>query len=137
MSNSLFSEFTSPTYQEWVEETIASLKGKSFDSLTSNTPEGIEVKPLYRREDIAELPHINGRILHTQSPWLIAQALPYPTAEQLNAALKEDLARGQTAVLITPDALSKRGINPNAQSSRIRTRTQRQQHANTRSGSST
>lgn len=114
MSNKLFSEFTPPTYEEWVEVTTASLNGKPLETLISTTPEGIEVKPLYRHADIADLPHLNGRITHPQSSWLIAQALPYPTPEQLNTALKEDLARGQTAVLFTPDIPSKLGYNPDA-----------------------
>ncbi len=114
MPSPLFSQFTPPTYPEWVAATTKSLKGKPFTDLNQCTPEGIAIKPLYQAEDIVNLPHLNGRIPTTPKTWLIAQALPYSTAEQLNNALQEDLARGQTAVLITPDLPSKLGYNPDA-----------------------
>ena len=114
MPSPLFKEFTPPTYEEWVEATTISLKGKPFEKLIKTTPEGIEIRPMYQQTDIAQLPHLNGRFLKIDPTWHIAQALPYPTAAQLNAALKEDLSRGQTAVLITPDTPSKLGYNPDA-----------------------
>ncbi|VAW41297.1 Methylmalonyl-CoA mutase small subunit, MutA, partial [hydrothermal vent metagenome] len=109
----LFAEFNPPSYEEWVEATVKSLKGRPLSTLTSRTVEGIEIRPFYTQADIADLPHLNsqpgqppylrGSNAHSQ-PWLIAQPLPYATPQQFNDALLEDLRRGQTAVHLDPNA---------------------------------
>lgn len=110
----MFEDFKQPAYDEWLAAALASLKGRPFESVVSETAEGITLPPLQRREDIADLPHLDalpGQFPYVRGtrpggyltqPWLIAQRLPYPTPQQFNAALKADLQRGQTAVLLTP-----------------------------------
>lgn len=114
-SQPLFPEFEPPTYEEWVAATTASLKGKPFDRVVSQAVEGFALPPLQRAADIADLPHVDARPgefpfvrgthpngYRTQ-PWLIAQRLPHPAPVDFNAALKDALQRGQTAVLLTPE----------------------------------
>ena len=58
MSNKekLFSEFKSPTKQEWLDKIQVDLKGADFNKkLVWRTNEGFNVQPFYRREDVLKL----------------------------------------------------------------------------------
>jgi methylmalonyl-CoA mutase len=59
MSNNkekLFTEFTAPTTQEWLDKIQVDLKGADFQKrLVWRTNEGFNVQPFYRREDLKEL----------------------------------------------------------------------------------
>lgn len=50
-----FDEFPEPSYDEWQQAAVDSLKGRPFDKLITPTYEGIPLQPLYRREDTANL----------------------------------------------------------------------------------
>lgn len=105
-----FEEFREPTFEEWREVAIASLKGAPFDKLTTRTPEAITLQPLYTAEqtaDIAaqytvpgEFPFVRGTSA-TPAAWQVAQEIAYRDPAQFNAALRHDLERGQTAINIT------------------------------------
>ncbi len=122
--NPLFADFPTPSYEEWLAAAEASLKGKPFEELISQTYEGITLQPIYRVEDIADVPYLDGQpgqfpylrgteaAGYLQQPWLIAQEIAYGTPTQFNAALQHDLARGQTAVNLIPDAPSRVGSDP-------------------------
>ena len=57
----LFTEFPPITIQEWEQLIHADLKGADYEKkLIWKTIEGFDVKPYYRNEDIAELPHIHS-----------------------------------------------------------------------------
>ena len=52
----LFTEFTAPTTQEWLDKIQVDLKGADFQKrLVWRTNEGFNVQPFYRREDLAKL----------------------------------------------------------------------------------
>ncbi|MCR5469972.1 MAG: methylmalonyl-CoA mutase small subunit [Prevotella sp.] len=52
----LFTEFTAPTTQEWLDKIEVDLKGADFQKrLVWRTNEGFNVQPFYRREDLANL----------------------------------------------------------------------------------
>ena len=53
--STLFDDFEPPTLEDWRSATIASLKGRPIEKLTTHTVEGIDVMPLYRHADIADL----------------------------------------------------------------------------------
>ena len=59
MSNNrekLFTEFTAPTTQEWLDKIQVDLKGADFNKrLVWRTNEGFNVQPFYRREDVLKL----------------------------------------------------------------------------------
>jgi methylmalonyl-CoA mutase len=111
-NNHLFAEFNAPTTNEWYDATVNSLKGKPFDKLIKTTYEGFDLKPMYRAEDIADLPHVDtlpGEFPYTRGTksdgylseaWWIAQSVTASTPQELNATLKHDLGRGQTAINI-------------------------------------
>ena len=110
-SDPLFAEFTPPSYEEWVEATVQSLKGRPFATLSSHTAEGIEIRPFYTAADSPNDPGRPGQPPYRRGPnaqgyvsrpWLIAQPIPAETPQQFNRALLEDLKRGQTAVYLQP-----------------------------------
>ena len=52
----LFTEFTAPTKQEWLDKIEVDLKGADFQKrLVWRTNEGFNVQPFYRREDLKDL----------------------------------------------------------------------------------
>ena len=111
-SNDLFAEFSPPSYEAWVQATIKSLKGRPFETLTSQTAEGIAVRPFYTRDDgradglsqPGQPPYRRGTRAdgYLTQPWLITQTLSAATPQQFNQILLADLKRGQTAVYLNP-----------------------------------
>lgn len=111
-SASLFAEFTPPSYEEWVEATVQSLKGRPLAKLNSQTAEGIEIRPFYTAADSATDPGQPGQppyrrgtnaAVNLEHPWLIAQQLAGTNPQQLNEQLRHDLSQGQTAVSWIPE----------------------------------
>ena len=106
-----FTEFPVPGYEEWKEAAVAALKGGSFEKrLITKTHEGIELQPMYRAEDAADLPHMGSMpgflpyvrgtdaLGYKLSAWEVSQELADASPEAFNKALVADLERGQTAV---------------------------------------
>lgn len=118
-------DFPYPTYEEWRKSAEQTLKGAPFEKkLISKTYEGIDLQPIYRQEDVAEIAHLNqwpgfgpyGRgskaAGYTVQPWAICQELPYPTAQEFNQAARYDLERGQTAISLLLDKATLLGQDP-------------------------
>ena len=55
----LFSEFTAPTKEQWLEQVSKDLKDTPFEKLLWKTLEGITVQPMYFKEDIDGAKHLN------------------------------------------------------------------------------
>lgn len=121
----LFSDFPAPTYEQWREVTEKSLKGASFEKkLLTKTYEGITLQPIYRQEDAASLthpqtmpglpPYVRGTSAsgYLTQPWGIAQELTYSTPAELNEALRNDMARGQTVASLAVDQATRTGFDP-------------------------
>lgn len=107
MSNTkekLFSEFQSPTTQEWLDKIQVDLKGADFQKrLVWRTPEGFSVQPFYRREDVEQLstpnalpgqfPYVRGN--HAKdNTWLIRQELDAADPAAANAKALDILFKG-------------------------------------------
>ena len=112
----LTSDFAPPSYEEWKAAAEEHLKGVPFEkALVTQTYEDISLQPIYRKQDIENLPFLdekpgfgyNLRGTNTRGyldkPWDICQAIPYENPEELNRALKYDLERGQTAVQLSKE----------------------------------
>ena len=57
----LFTEFTAPTTQEWLDKIEVDLKGADFQKrLVWRTNEGFNVQPFYRREDLKDLKAVDS-----------------------------------------------------------------------------
>ncbi|MCL1815986.1 MAG: acyl-CoA mutase large subunit family protein [Clostridiales bacterium] len=115
-----FCEFTPPTYEEWKEEAIVSLKGAPFDKkLLTKTYEGITLQPLYTAEHAASfaakdgLPGQEGYLRgataagYSAKPWLIAQYGDISCPQEANALLSEGLNKGATAICFNPNCCPK------------------------------
>jgi methylmalonyl-CoA mutase len=87
------------------------------------TPEGIEVKSSYSREDIAGLDFVNGfpgvapfvrgpyPTMYVAQPWTIRQYAGFSTAEDSNAFYRRNLAAGQKGLSIAFDLATHRGYD--------------------------
>ncbi|HAD27666.1 MAG TPA: methylmalonyl-CoA mutase [Rhodobacteraceae bacterium] len=106
-------------------ETLAEkeLRGKPLESLQWDTPEGINVKPIYTAEDLNELDHLDGMpginpytrgpraTMYTGRPWTIRQYAGFSTAEESNAFYRKGLAAGQQGVSVAFDLATHRGYD--------------------------
>ncbi|SNX67418.1 methylmalonyl-CoA mutase [Cereibacter ovatus] len=107
----------------WQKLAEKELKGRSPDSLTWNTLEGIPVKPLYTRADIEGLDHLDGvpgvapftrgvrATMYAGRPWTIRQYAGFSTAEASNAFYRKALAAGQQGVSVAFDLATHRGYD--------------------------
>lgn len=96
-----FDEFPVPTLDEWRKVAEASLKGKPFDTLITETIEGIDLRPLYDANHIELLTQRLAMPAPTANPmpWRIAQTLsPELDPEAFHQHLQTALENGQTAV---------------------------------------
>ncbi len=120
----LFSEFSIPSYEEWKEEATRLLKGKPFEkAMYTKTAEGITIQPIYRKEDLEKLlhvdtlpgypPYVRGTKVESYlaKPWQMAQIIYEGTPESFNDALVHDLYKGQTSLAIAFDENTLRGID--------------------------
>ncbi len=118
-----FWEFPIPSYDEWREVTEKSLKGASFEKkLVTKTYEGIALQPMYQQKDAQDLPFIDslpgqnpflrgaGVVPTKDKAWEISQELTVSTPKEFNLAAKHDLSRGQTALHIVLDEVTKKRL---------------------------
>lgn len=116
-----FDDFHKPTFEEWKQVAVQSLKGADFDqTLTTPTDEGITLQPLYTAQDIENLPYLDTlpaqfpylRGTSDQlKPWLIAQGIAIPSPADFNQALRHALQNGQTAIVLRPNAPAIQTLN--------------------------
>jgi methylmalonyl-CoA mutase len=109
--------------QDW--QTLASkeCKGQSPEELTWDTPEGIEVKPLYTAEDLEGLAHLDSlpglapfvrgprATMYAGRPWTVRQYAGFSTAEESNAFYRKNLEAGQTGLSVAFDLATHRGYD--------------------------
>ena len=92
----LFTEFTAPTTQEWLDKIQVDLKGADFQKrLVWRTNEGFNVQPFYRREDLAnlktpdalpgEFPFVRGN-KKDSNVWYVRQNIIVDVAEDASDA---------------------------------------------------
>jgi methylmalonyl-CoA mutase len=89
----------------------------------SSTPEGIDIKPLYTKEDLTGLdfletypgiaPYLRGPYptMYVKNPWTIRQYAGFSTAEESNAFYRRNLAAGQKGLSIAFDLATHRGYD--------------------------
>ncbi|KAA0549491.1 hypothetical protein FZW96_06175 [Bacillus sp. BGMRC 2118] len=89
--------FAIPSYEEWEQVAKASLKGKPFDKLFTQTYEGITLQPIYRSEQE------NKVFLHHEEStkaWDVAQEITFTTIRETMNAIEQALQFGQTSIHI-------------------------------------
>ena len=107
MSNNkekLFTEFTAPTTQEWLDKIEVDLKGADFQKrLVWRTNEGFNVQPFYRREDLKDLkavdslpgefPFVRGN-KKDNNLWFVRQDIDVEDAKAANQKALDILNKG-------------------------------------------
>ena len=107
----------------WTELAQAELKGKAPETLLWHTPEGIEVKALFTRADVAGLdfvdslpgvfPFVRGpkATMYAGRPWTVRQYAGFSTAEESNAFYRNAIASGQKGLSVAFDLQTHRGYD--------------------------
>jgi methylmalonyl-CoA mutase len=107
-----------PTRSDWQAAASKEVKGKD---IVWRTPEGIDVRPLYTREDLEGIdpglpgfaPYTRGPYasMYTGRPWTIRQYAGFSTAEDSNAFYRRNLAAGQKGLSVAFDLATHRGYD--------------------------
>jgi methylmalonyl-CoA mutase len=92
---------------------------KGADPQPFQTPEGINLKPLYTASDTVERPPPGifpfGRgpyaTMYTAKPWTVRQYAGFSTAEDSNAFYKKNLKAGQQGLSVAFDLPTHRGYD--------------------------
>ena len=112
-----------PDRHDWRELAAKDLKGADPDTLVWSTPEGIDVRPLFTSEDLADVdaldslpgfpPFLRGvrATMYANRPWTIRQYAGFSTAEESNAFYRRNLAAGQMGLSVAFDLATHRGYD--------------------------
>ena len=95
----------------------------SCEQETWNTPEQIPVKPVYTKDDLEGMEHLNYASgippflrgpysgMYAMRPWTIRQYAGFSTAEESNAFYRRNLASGQKGLSVAFDLATHRGYD--------------------------
>ncbi len=112
-----------PDVNTWKKTAEKELRGKPFESIETNTPEGIKIKPLYTAEDLEKVeflnclpgfdPFVRGprATMYTGRPWTIRQYAGFSTAKESNEFYRKNLAAGQKGLSVAFDLATHRGYD--------------------------
>ncbi|CAB3985968.1 Methylmalonyl- mutase, mitochondrial [Paramuricea clavata] len=111
-----------PLNPEWVALAKKQLKGADPDELlTWRTPEGIDIKPLYTKDDSVghedeipgKYPYTRGPYptMYAQRPWTIRQYSGFSTVEESNKFYRDNLKAGQQGLSVAFDLPTHRGYD--------------------------
>lgn len=104
----LFSDFTAPTRQEWIDKINVDLKGADYQKkMVWRTNEGFNMEPFYRKEDLEGMTQINS--LPGQFPylrgnkkdnnqWYVRQNIKAADPKEANAKALDILNKGVTSL---------------------------------------
>lgn len=104
----LFSDFTAPSRQEWIDKINVDLKGADYQKkMVWRTNEGFNAEPFYRKEDLERLAQTNA--LPGQFPylrgnekdgnhWFVRQNMKVTDAKEANAKALDLLNKGVTSL---------------------------------------
>ncbi|WP_432355392.1 methylmalonyl-CoA mutase family protein [Sporosarcina sp. A2] len=88
-------QFQLPNHEEWVEVAERSLKGKTLDSLKTETAEGITLNPLYTNQN-----RKSENVRPTKRKWTIAQPSFGNTGCDWLTSMKDSLEKGNEAIYL-------------------------------------
>src|SRR5437868_1589610 len=121
----LLDQFVPVSPEDWRRVVQAELKDVPFEKkMFSSTPEGIKLRPIYRREDVAGLAHVNSfpgfapsvRGAHAsgyvRQPWNISQEIAFSSPREFNHAARNCISRGLTALNMVLDQATRDGHDP-------------------------
>lgn len=124
-TTSLLSEFPPVSYDDWRKLVEAELKGAPFDKkMFTATHEGITLKPIYRREDVAHLTHVNSlpgfapfvrganASGYVKESWDVSQEIAVASPTEFNFAARNSISRGLNALNMVLDRATRNGLDP-------------------------
>ncbi len=95
MSNQLFSDFESVNSKAWKQKIQVDLKGLDYnDTLIWNSPEGIDVKPFYNKEDLERLSISNSN----NSTWYIGESIYVNNIAKSNKSALSAITNGSNCI---------------------------------------
>ena len=109
--------------ENWTALAQKELRGAALDDLTWQSPEGIEIKPLYTEADLEDIAHLETfpglapfvrgprATMYTNRPWTVRQYAGFSTAEESNAFYRQNLAAGQKGLSVAFDLATHRGFD--------------------------
>src|SRR5579871_4871192 len=116
-------DFPKRSLEDWRALAAKELGGKSAESLTWQTPEGIAIKPLYTASDLERLDHVDSLpgfapylrgvrgTMYANRPWTIRQYAGFSTAEDSNQFYRQNLKAGQMGLSVAFDLPTHRGYD--------------------------
>ncbi len=107
---------------DWTAKATKEFKGVAPEDRPWRTPEGIDVKPLYTADDLADVPDpgLPGlppftrgpyATMYANRPWTIRQYAGFSTPEESNAFYRRALAAGQKGLSVAFDLATHRGYD--------------------------
>ncbi len=121
----LLADFPPADYGQWRKLVETELKGAPFDKrMMTSTYEGITLRPIYRREDIAELPQVNSfpgfapfvrgatASGYLRKPWDVSQDIAFSSPTEFNHAARNSIERGLKALNMVLDRATRDGHDP-------------------------
>ncbi|MFY9332595.1 MAG: methylmalonyl-CoA mutase [Porticoccaceae bacterium] len=112
-----------PTITDWEALAVKEQKGRPVDDMVWQTPEGINVKPLYTAADVEGLAHLDNlpgfapfkrgpkATMYAGRPWTVRQYAGFSTATESNAFYRRNLAAGQQGLSVAFDLATHRGYD--------------------------
>lgn len=95
MSDFLFDEFSEVASKQWKQKIQFDLKGADYnDALLWNTPEGIDIRPFYHKDDEVKFSKITA-----PSSWNICQKIYAGNTDLANKKAIDSIQRGAESVL--------------------------------------
>ena len=112
-----------PNFKDINIKQVSASKVVGPNTATWQTPELIDVKPVYTREDLQGMEHLDYvsgippflrgpySAMYPLRPWTIRQYAGFSTAEESNAFYRRNLASGQKGLSVAFDLPTHRGYN--------------------------
>lgn len=109
------------SHDQWLK--LADKESKGKGPKLTKTPEGVEIKALYTREDLKNIPNLDTypgiapftrgprATMYTGRPWTIRQYAGFSTAEESNNFYRKALAAGGQGVSVAFDLATHRGYD--------------------------
>lgn len=93
--------FPKVNFENWQDEAVRTLKGKSYKQLNTPTFEGIELQPLYTAAHLQKTLNHSALISHSKNDanWLIAQTTNAMNASEFLHKAKDQLKRGNDMIV--------------------------------------
>ncbi len=125
VTEKLLSEFPPQSVEAWRKLVQVELKEVPFEKkMVSSTYEGIPLKALYTRQDVANLPHVNSfpgfapfvrgsrSSGYLQNSWEVSQDIAFSSPTEFNNAARNSISRGLNALNMVLDQASRNGHDP-------------------------